>query len=184
MTSVWIGEIRTFARGELPDGWLPCDGRELRIDDHQPLFSLFGWRFGGDHLGTFCLPTLAPHDATPVARLVRGVAQDGLYPRGDNPMLHDSPVGEIRFFSGRQPPVGWVPCDGRMLPIEAPYLALFEVIGHRWGGDVATFGVPNLWDVPADQAAGSVGQFSYLVAVAPQASCTAAAHDGALPPHP
>ena len=42
--------------------------------------------------------------------------------------------------------MGWIPCDGRALPIEAPYLDLYGAIGKRWGGDVATFVVPNLWD--------------------------------------
>jgi microcystin-dependent protein len=51
-----ISEVRIFAFGFAPPGWVPCDGRLLAIDDHQPLFSLIGWHYGGDGRSTFALP--------------------------------------------------------------------------------------------------------------------------------
>ena len=74
-----IGEVRTFDGAELPEGWLPCDGRVLEIAEHQPLFSLLGWRYGGDGWTTFRLPSLqadAPHQTI-------GIAVNGLYPAGE-----------------------------------------------------------------------------------------------------
>jgi microcystin-dependent protein len=168
-----IGEIRTFARHEPAPGWLPCDGRELAIDDHQPLFALIGWRFGGDLRTTFRLPTLRAQATAPTAGLVHAIAERGHYPTGGNTMLHGVSVGEIRFFAGRVTPSGWVPCDGRVLPIQPPYIELYEAIGRRWGGDVETFGIPNFRDAPDGGATENVARFSYLVAVA-----------GPLPPGP
>jgi microcystin-dependent protein len=53
-------------------------------------------------------------------------------------------IGEIRMFAGTFAPVGWVPCDGRLLPISEND-ALFIVLGTMYGGDgQETFGVPNL----------------------------------------
>ncbi len=53
-----MGEVRMFAHTEPPDGWLPCDGRKLRITDYQALFTLIGTQFGGDSITTFSLPDL------------------------------------------------------------------------------------------------------------------------------
>ena len=54
----FIGEIRIFASGAIPDGWLPCHGRSLPIDKHMALFSLLGISYGGDGKTTFDLPDL------------------------------------------------------------------------------------------------------------------------------
>jgi microcystin-dependent protein len=40
------------------DGWLPCDGRLLSIQQNQALFSLLGNRFGGTYPQTFAIPDL------------------------------------------------------------------------------------------------------------------------------
>lgn len=167
MTADLIGEVRTFPRGDLPPGWLLCDGSELPIAEFQPLFSLLGWRFGGDGRMTFRVPALwlGPVISTP--RLLYGIAVTGWYPTRDETMPELATVGEIRFFAGLHAPAGWVPCDGRALPIEAPYLQLYEVIGTRWGGDVATFALPNLWDAPEAETAGGVGRLSFIVAQTP-----------------
>lgn len=159
-----IGEIRTFGRGELPPGWLACDGSELPIAEFQPLFSLMGWRFGGDGRATFRLPALWLGPVISTSRLSYGIAATGWYPMRDEAMPDLGTVGEIRFFAGLRAPASWLPCDGRALPIEAPYLELYDVIGTRWGGDVATFVLPNLWDAPEDEGPGSVGRLSYIVA--------------------
>lgn len=135
-----LGEIRRFTTGQIPHGWIACDGTMLSIIEHQPLFSLLGWRFGGDGWTTFRLPTLA---ASP-SELEFAIATNGIYPTRDEPMIEDAYVGEIRLFSGAFPPAGWVPCDGRKLPVAEPWLQLFEVIGRRWGGDDHRFAIPDL----------------------------------------
>jgi microcystin-dependent protein len=54
----FIGEIRLFAFGITPNGWLPCDGRVLNIQTNATLYSLLGSQFGGDGKTTFALPDL------------------------------------------------------------------------------------------------------------------------------
>jgi microcystin-dependent protein len=53
-------------------------------------------------------------------------------------------VGEIRMFGGNFPPVGWLFCDGQLLPISENE-TLFQLIGTTFGGDgQENFGIPNL----------------------------------------
>jgi len=55
----------------------------------------------------------------------------------------DPLVGEIRLFAGTVAPPGWLPCDGRTLPIE-PHMRLFTVLGTTYGGDGRlTFALPD-----------------------------------------
>ena len=54
----FLGEIRAFASDEIPEYWLPCDGRMLPIQGHQALFATFGPEFGGDGRTNFALPDL------------------------------------------------------------------------------------------------------------------------------
>ena len=53
-------------------------------------------------------------------------------------------IGEIRMFAGTFPPVGWMFCDGQLLPISEKE-TLFPLFGTTYGGDGAsTFALPNL----------------------------------------
>ena len=53
-------------------------------------------------------------------------------------------VGEIRMFAGNFPPVGWMFCDGQLLPISENE-TLFNLIGTTYGGDgQSTFALPDL----------------------------------------
>lgn len=53
-------------------------------------------------------------------------------------------LGEIRPFTGSEPPDGWSWCDGRHLLVDE-YPELFAILGQRFGGDgAATFAVPAL----------------------------------------
>ena len=53
-------------------------------------------------------------------------------------------IGEVRIFGGNFAPAGWVPCDGRLLSVQAEP-DLFAVIGDTYGGDgVLNFAVPDL----------------------------------------
>lgn len=53
-------------------------------------------------------------------------------------------VGEIRMFGGNFPPVGWMFCEGQLLPISENE-TLFQLIGTTYGGDgESTFALPDL----------------------------------------
>ena len=53
-------------------------------------------------------------------------------------------VGEIRMFGGNFAPVGWMFCDGQLLPISENEV-LFQLIGTTYGGDGEnTFALPDL----------------------------------------
>jgi microcystin-dependent protein len=58
--------------------------------------------------------------------------------------MSDPYIGEIRIFGFDYAPIGWVFCDGQLLPA-AQYQALLAVVGTIYGGDGQnTVGVPNL----------------------------------------
>jgi len=73
-------------------------------------------------------------------------------------------VGEIRMFAGNFPPVGWMFCDGNLLPISENE-TLFQLIGTTYGGDgQSTFALPNLQSrVPMHMGTGASGT-SYSLA--------------------
>lgn len=53
-------------------------------------------------------------------------------------------LGEIRTFAGSFAPVGWLPCDGRLMAISGNE-ALFTLLGTTYGGDgQTTFALPDL----------------------------------------
>ena len=58
MPEPFIGEIRVFAFGKIPQGWMPCNGSVLPIQQFQVLYAILGTAYGGDGLHTFCVPHL------------------------------------------------------------------------------------------------------------------------------
>ena|SRR6185437_15670495 len=66
-------------------------------------------------------------------------------------------IGEIRMFGGNFAPVGWLFCQGQILPIDQ-YDVLFNLIGTTYGGDgQTTFALPNLASrFPVHQGSGYV----------------------------
>lgn len=66
-------------------------------------------------------------------------------------------VGEIRMFAGNFPPVGWMFCDGQLLPISENE-TLFQLIGTTYGGDgESTFALPQLQSrIPIHQGNGFI----------------------------
>lgn len=54
----YVGEVRSFAFGVVPSGWLPCDGRLLPIKGNVALYSILGTQYGGDGQTSFALPDL------------------------------------------------------------------------------------------------------------------------------
>lgn len=66
-------------------------------------------------------------------------------------------IGEIRLFAGNFAPVGWLLCQGQLLPI-SQYDVLFNLIGTTYGGDgQTTFALPDLSSrIPYHAGAGYV----------------------------
>lgn len=54
----FIGQIIMFAGKYVIEGWLPCDGREMSIQQNQVLYSIIGTDYGGDGVRVFKLPNL------------------------------------------------------------------------------------------------------------------------------
>ena len=53
------GMVAPFAGADAPEGWLPCDGREVSRTDYAALFAVLGTVHGaGDGATTFALPDL------------------------------------------------------------------------------------------------------------------------------
>jgi microcystin-dependent protein len=79
----------------------------------------------------------------PSLGITYAIRTQGLFPGGSS----SSPVGalgEISMFAGNFAPGGYMPADGRLLPI-SDYDALFSLIGTTYGGDgQTTFGIPDL----------------------------------------
>lgn len=72
-------------------------------------------------------------------------------------------VGEIRMFAGNFAPVGWMFCEGQLLPISENE-TLFQLIGTTYGGDgESTFALPDLRGrIPIHQGTG--GGSTYILA--------------------
>ncbi len=64
MADPYIGEIRAFAFGFVPQGWLGCDGSQLMIQQYPALYATIGPRFGGDGQNYFNLPDLRARAVT------------------------------------------------------------------------------------------------------------------------
>lgn len=75
----FIGEIRPFGFTYAPEGWMLCQGQALTIQRYNLLFSIIGFRFGGDGQATFNLPDL------------RGIAPVGA---GTAPGMYPSPFAQ------------------------------------------------------------------------------------------
>jgi microcystin-dependent protein len=54
----YIGEIRMFAGGFAPEGWVFCNGGTLNINKHMALYSLLGDKYGPSTREVFCVPDL------------------------------------------------------------------------------------------------------------------------------
>ncbi|SJZ50005.1 phage tail protein [Sediminibacterium ginsengisoli] len=65
MADPFYGEIRPFGFTYAPLDWLPCDGRQVPINQYQALFAIIGTSYGGNiQQGYFNLPNLQGAIAT------------------------------------------------------------------------------------------------------------------------
>ncbi len=62
MEDVLIGTIQQFPYFRTPMGWLLCNGQLLDIKNHEALFSVIGFQFGGNGHDKFSIPDLRPKD--------------------------------------------------------------------------------------------------------------------------
>lgn len=74
----FIGTLLLFPYTFIPEGFLPCDGRQLSINDYQALYALIGIRYGGNGSSTFNLPNLTA--AKPNDSIQYFIAVTGIYP--------------------------------------------------------------------------------------------------------
>lgn len=58
MSTPYLGEIRMFGFGRVPNGWLACDGSLKSIAQYEVLYNLIGTTYGGDGVNTFAVPDL------------------------------------------------------------------------------------------------------------------------------
>jgi microcystin-dependent protein len=58
MSDNYLGEIRLFAFGYAPTGWVACDGSLLSVTANTALYSLLGIQYGGDGKVNFGVPDL------------------------------------------------------------------------------------------------------------------------------
>jgi microcystin-dependent protein len=63
-----IGTIIPFAGEVAPEGWMFCQGQELKINDYITLFTLIENTFGGNRETTFNLPNLCGRVAVHAGR--------------------------------------------------------------------------------------------------------------------
>lgn len=54
----YLGVIKIFGFNYTPQGWLPCNGQLLNINQNAALFSLLGTTYGGNGTTTFAIPDL------------------------------------------------------------------------------------------------------------------------------
>lgn len=73
----FLGEIRIFPFGFAPNGWLPCEGQELPVNQNQALAALLGNTYGGNWPTSFRLPDL--RGRTPLGQ---GALDGHAYPMG------------------------------------------------------------------------------------------------------
>jgi microcystin-dependent protein len=76
--------------------------------------------------------------------------------------MDETLIGTIMGFPPNFGPVGWMLCDGSLLPI-AQHEALFSLIGTQFGGDgQSTFALPK---IKPQQAEGSATAMNLYIAV-------------------
>jgi microcystin-dependent protein len=62
MEDVLIGTIQQFPYGRTVLGWEPCNGQLIDVKNHEALFSIIGYQFGGNGRDKFAIPDLRPKD--------------------------------------------------------------------------------------------------------------------------
>jgi microcystin-dependent protein len=176
----YLGDVRMISFASVPDGWVPCRGQLLPIEQNRALFSLLGTAYGGDGRTTFALPDLpgvpcrpsdarhidekdveAPgmqtlnyciclHGDVPSAETQSEASEAGRR-EGDSRTIH-AYVGEIRAMPYSFAPSGWALCDGRSIQ-RAGNEALLSQFGNQGGDDSEKVSLPKLAPLAARSGA-------------------------------
>lgn len=88
---VFLGQIIMMAINYTPEGFLPCNGQLLSIQQNAALFSLLGTTYGGDGTTNFALPNLMNQIPVMANKNINGITTD-----------HDSAISlsvtKIQYF--------------------------------------------------------------------------------------
>jgi microcystin-dependent protein len=157
-----LSEVRLFAGNFAPRGWAFCSGQLQRVFDNINLYQLLGINFGGDGQTTFGLPSLADLDGGNGGKVHPIICTSGSWPSS-----MEGFIGAIRLFWGVYPPGGWLPCDGRLVPVTADDVnsqRLLSVLGTAYGGNGSTrVGLPQLAPHPQSVTFGNLPLPQYLI---------------------
>lgn len=142
------GEVILWSSRQIPDDFLPCDGRLLSAEQYPDLFDLVGYSYGGSE-AQFALPTLtapqAVNDQTSEKNsLAYIIATDGLSGCSADFANAAGVLGDVRFLVG--PPLdvmGSRLANGWYLQIEENF-SLFSAIGPTYGPADTAFALPNV----------------------------------------
>jgi microcystin-dependent protein len=160
-----VGSVALFGSNFAPPGWLFCDGGFYSPEDYPQLYEVIGTTFGSNEFG-FAMPNLNNRavvgagngpglppvtlgqnvgGTVPGLGLTMMICVRGAFPRSEGNFPDDTPfVGQTIAFGRSEPPAGWLPADGRLLPIAGNQM-LFAIIGNTYGGDsVRNFALPDL----------------------------------------
>lgn len=172
-----LSEIRLFAGNFAPQKWAFCNGQSLSLKDNLTLYYLLGTTFGGDAQSNFGVPNLADRDGGNGGKVHHIMCTNGSWPAS-----MEGFIGVIRLFGGLTPPTGWLPCDGRVLPVsqsDGNSLRLLTVLGTAYGGNGTTsVGLPRLNPHPQAVTIGTVALPQYLICVEGQSASQAGQSGG------
>ena len=132
-----------------PPGWVVSHGQLVQVKQYRSLFDIVGNTYGGDGVTTFGLPQMIyvpPFN-------VQGNYGNSHYYISNAPIgsTDEGFQGEIKIFPSMDPQEpAWLPCDGRLLTINNPNLALFSLLGTTFGGNgKSNFALPNVTGLPS-----------------------------------
>jgi microcystin-dependent protein len=144
VVTVYVGQVEFMGTYSCPEGWLPADGRTLPINGSDAQFRVIGTTYGGDGRTNFALPKVAmPTENGAMLKMCVAVAGSYPPPPGGIPSVFPY-LGQVEFTAASFCPGGWLPADGRKLPISQND-NLFRLIGTTYGGDGKTdFALPKV----------------------------------------
>ena len=131
------GTVMPFvSEGEVPEGYMLCDGSAINRIAYSKLFALIGTSYGvGNNVTTYNLPNITDS------------AGNYFIIKVGSPSEGDATIGDMVRYVGKTIPNGYLECDGSTVS-RVQYSDLFAVIGESYGnGDGSTtFTLPNLKD--------------------------------------
>ncbi|KQY93617.1 hypothetical protein ASD24_20840 [Paenibacillus sp. Root52] len=126
----YLGEIQLLPFDFAPPGWAFAAGQKMSIQSNQALFSMLGYRYGGDGVTDFALPDLK---SLPVPDgMGYYIATTGIYPTHEGSGAAMGRAGEVRIFPYTFSPDGWLKLDGTTYDAQN-YPQLSSVISNEFG---------------------------------------------------